>query len=323
MENTNKVINVYEFADHYRQLIHFSGLLEKLNIKYNARRSKNSKLHANCKIIYLNPIKQYMKLAFDKSKTIIIHSAPEFYSKLEKIIFILILKSKSKHCNIKIIVRDFKNDRCGYIIKSLNNYSNITFLCESEFLSKELEKKFNINNVDFIYPSPIFSKSPKSNNMLKNKLVVGVTGSFNLTRRNYNAIVNISRYQNIDFLLLGNAEKITAEFQNVFKFYKNSYLNDKELDKYFHAADVLLDLNNSKFYGSNKGSGSLGDAFYFGKKIISQNKNIPKDLLIYCEINELHLMKVFIYLQQNKNKSIVHKQYQLRMLDYFKDVLLK
>ena len=103
------MISIFEFADHYRQLKYISEEFESLNINHfcYARSSKlvrYEKKHRFVKYIY--SIQLYLILIRDvlNKKKILIHTAPEYHSRLEKFVFLCVAKffsPKKSYCNNK------------------------------------------------------------------------------------------------------------------------------------------------------------------------------------------------------------------------------
>lgn len=264
----------------------------------------------------------YWRLLFDKSHHIIIHSAPEYRTALEKKIFVAIIKLKLQKCIVSILVRDFREEKCGLILKRIKSSKNLKLFTETSQLSINLERKISVTGVNYIFPSPTFINKKKYTKVPQNKkLRVGVTGGFSPTRRDYSVLNDFIDNDFVEFSLLGSGEKIKDNDRILFCELHDKYLTDDELDKLVLTCDVLIDLNKSSFYGESKGTGAIGDAFYYGIKLITPNVNHPAALAIQCELDTASLTKLFLQLKLEPNRCHVDPSYRNTMKNKFQSIL--
>ena len=67
------------------------------------------------------------------------------------------------------------------------------------------------------------------------------------------------------------------------------------------ACDVLLDVNRPEYFSSVKGSGLVGDAFYWRLKIITSEESVPECLRLQCDLSQQSLMPLLHKLRKNRS----------------------
>lgn len=262
------MLRIYEFGDHYRQVGSLEREFNRLNIPCDvkARSGPLSKYSDNSSTIkYYIPIFLYLRFFFDLlvNRRVLTHTAPEYHSSFEKIVFALLMLifRSSRH---SVIIRDLRSNKGAYLLKS----------SWKKYVENErLQKLFCEFSRGYIYPSLSVSKycSEESSFKIKN---IGIAGSYNAGRRDYSVLELVrkkflfsGKYR---LFIVGSNNGLVSEAAKTFgiQFIEcdPKFITDSVYSKRLSSADALLLLNRFDDY-MLKGTGIIGDAYEYGKPI--------------------------------------------------------
>jgi hypothetical protein len=180
----------------------------------------------------------------------------------------------NKKINQPTIFSYFRNlylNECRYIV------------CESFFLKKTLIKELGFFKSKNKKIYVIYYAYPKKNQKIKiqykKKLNIGILGSVDPFRKNYDQLIklitnNYFNKEKLTITILGSAgtEYAKNKINEISKYCKKiihkDYLSNKEFYKYGSKCDFLLSLNTkNNFYGKYRMSGCFGDAIVLKKPL--------------------------------------------------------
>jgi hypothetical protein len=167
-------------------------------------------------------------------------------------------------------------------------------------------------------PSRYIGLKSRQDDSLQRNFKVGLLGSLNSSRRDYDLLIKVFNKLNTDLLdrfeliLLGECRngklnEIAIKLSQSISFkFKCGFLDVDEFDNLGSSCDILISpLINDKNYGTVNGSGSFGDAVYLRKPIIIPQRVDPmhefSDISFYYE-NYMDLIYIFENIELFLNK---------------------
>ena len=172
--------------------------------------------------------------------------------------------------------------------KSIKHIKRITF--ETKAIMRAFNKDKNIDSEGFLsglchnfYPDVLENSNNSDSRSVNSSLVrVGLLGSINPLRRDYTLLISVLKNLNyrererIKIIALGGriGEVSDSILRSIAKYvdievHNEDWLSQDEFDKKGMKCDIFIsNLTKDMRYGDFKGSGTIGDAIYFGKRVI-------------------------------------------------------
>lgn len=305
------MIKIYEFSDHVRQVKSLSKVLQGEKIKHRCLIRYNP-LYRN--IDFCTEIQSFsvfmlyislLKCLFN-NEYILIHSAPEYQSTLEKKLFFFIVKFLNPR-RTTVIIRDLRSSRGNYLL-------NLS--CKKLVENERLYAEFRDQVDGYIYPTVHIQNFISTESKLKVRKL-GIAGSFDMTRRDYSLIrkcIDILPCHFVEFTILGSNfgidENLAKEFRINASFNDPKFIGDDEYSARLKKVDAVLLLNRFDDY-KFKGTGIIGDAYEYGKPVIVLDKRFLKHSGTYIfSIDDLNHIE---------GRSIL--KWQIYQQGYFKTIL--
>lgn len=190
----------------------------------------------------------------------------------------------------------------------------------NEVIASKTKKKYLTTT---IYTRFNYSNKKKIIDGNENKLCIGILGSIDPMRKNYEILENfVNKNKNeIKLVFLGRllsnfSEKVIEKFKDCELVYK-SYLDGNDFKKLGNDCNLLLSLNKEEsHYGDYKGTGSFGDAIHLEKILIApyfsdKIKEFQDFTIYYNQIEDLeNLLEKF-----NKEKKFENLNFEKFKID--------
>ena len=336
-------VAVFEFSDHYRQCRHIEELLSRFGISVSLFMDDASEL------CFHTPRSLRARLAWWagmiaalfghalRGDRIIVSTLKEHGSTVYVVTMTLVILACSLCTSVTIIFRDCRKKRGRRFLKVMKWFP-LTRVVDSEIVFETLRDKYRVSG--YVYPSPIVDaqESPRKNKP-DSGLRIGICGIYDSKRRDYSLVaemVDANLCPGVAFLLLGGVSgRVDDHFRTIFPDAKtNVYLGDGEFDELLRKVDVLLLLNRPKgpkdleSRTRTKGTGSVGDAFFCGRRIIcegSKERTGPNQerLFLFFERGDLPaLVEMIQAIKRSEVSTSIDSEWRLSMQKYFLGVLM-
>lgn len=312
-KQNGKMLYIFEFSDHLRQLKSLSKFMTEEQIEHRCFVRYHKIFHdeeLSTEIKFNNTFMLYISLmkTLLKNHYILVHTAPEYQTSIEKKFFYFIVKLFSNN-RTTIIIRDLRTNRGNYLLQL-----NCKKLVENERLAKRYKEKVD----GFLYPS-IYPKLSRCNFVAENMdIIVGIPGGFNPSRRNYSRLeeidIELRKHFNPKYFILGSnigIPRSLSEKLDICTFKSDEkFISDEIYDQRLASVDVLLLLNNFNDYEC-KGTGIIGDAFEYCLPILSLEKS-------FCEASDEYMLPIS---RADELTSLDSISWQSSLIDYFRFVV--
>ena len=192
--------------------------------------------------------------------------------------------------------------------------------CRKLVENERLYKLFMDQVSGYIYPTISILSKQKIKQRFSKNLLVGIPGSYNHVRRDYQIIEKLlAKFYpdyNFSFKILGSnygmPQNLLRQLKLADKGLDPPYITDKMYTERLESVDLLLLLNKFENY-QYKGTGVIGDAFQFCLPIISPDKRFcmnSKDYIFHIsEFKEIKYAKLLEWQRSRKTyfQSIIRE----------------
>ncbi len=285
----NLELKIFEFESHNPQVLYFIQRLssENMNARFRVY-ARNDWVELswppNAIVSFHSELSILARYALNSLRAsnglIFVNTAPQFCRTYVKIVFgvICFLQLRSG-CQPVIVVRDWQKGRGLGLAKFLNYFTKVKIYVENRTQLDHLTRNgWKIRGV-VPYIANHGRNSPPEKLKGRNSLRIGVNGSIDSKRRDYDLIKRLCTRlldlgYHVEIIILGHtineeSNEILADFDSPgIKLTKFRTLTSAQLDRLLTYIDFLLCIARPEFYSPMKPSGIIRDILFSGKKAL-------------------------------------------------------